>query len=75
MATLVRLGRAYIRMFANDHYPPHFHIWTPDGEAMVLLEDFSLMRGVVRRDELKMVQEWARKNRDMLDMEWRRLNG
>ena len=37
MSTLHRIGRVQIRMF-HDHNPPHFHIWTPDGDMQVTQE-------------------------------------
>lgn len=49
MPTIVEIGSIQIRLYAKDHLPPHFHISTPDGEAMVLLSDLSLLKGRIRQ--------------------------
>lgn len=40
MPTLVAIGNIRIRMFADDHNPPHFHVLTPDHEALLRIADF-----------------------------------
>jgi hypothetical protein len=45
MPTIVKLGNIAIRMFAKDHNPPHFHVVTPDHQALVSIETLELMRG------------------------------
>lgn len=45
MPTIFRLGRVQVRMFFDDHHPPHCHLWTPDGEMQIALADLSTMRG------------------------------
>lgn len=74
MPTIVRLGNVLIRMFADDHNPPHFHAVTPDGEALVLLSDLSVAAGMIDRRSLEVAVKWATMNRRVLDDEWTRLN-
>jgi hypothetical protein len=45
MPTLVRLGNILIRMYADDHLPPHFHVETPDHQATVRIADLGLHHG------------------------------
>jgi len=73
--TLVELGVVQIRFYAKDHMPPHFHISTPDGEAMMSISDLSLIKGRLRRRDLDAVRNWAAMNRELLENEWNRLNG
>jgi hypothetical protein len=75
MPTLVKLGRVQIRLFAGHHLPPHFHLWTPDTEALVLISDFSVHRGTARRRDLEIALAWAWSNRAAPETEWERLNG
>lgn len=75
MPTLVEFGSIQIRLYAKDHLPPHFHISTPDGEAIVLLSDLSILRGRVRRRDYEQCRQWASEHRELLDNEWNRLNG
>ncbi len=74
MPTIAELGNVLIRMFADDHNPPHFHIVTPDHEALIRLSDLSLLRGSIDRRSLKVALEWAGGNMEVLDHEWKRLN-
>lgn len=73
MPTLVRLGK--VKMFADDHNPPHFHVVTPDHEALVALADGSVLRGAIRSSDLKVALTWAEENAGLLESEWKRLNG
>lgn len=75
MPTLIKLGRVQIRMFADDHAPPHFHIWTPDGEAIVLVDGLRLVRGVLRKQDFEVATAWALNNMDVLQEYWTKLNG
>ena len=75
MPTIVEIGSVQIRLYAKDHLPPHFHISTPDGEALVLLSDLSLLKGRIRRRDFEIGRQWASDNRELLENEWTRLNG
>ncbi len=35
MGKLYQFGSVIVRVYANDHLPPHFHVLTPDAEALV----------------------------------------
>jgi hypothetical protein len=76
MPTIVKLGNLKIQIFADDHNPPHFHVVTPDYEALIRLSDLSVMAGSIDRRSLQVALEWAQeeKNRDLLNHEWNRLN-
>jgi hypothetical protein len=75
MVTVVRLGNVRIRVFAGDHAPPHFHIWTAEGEAMVSLQTLAVIRGSVRKQELALALKWAKQNIDLLNEHWVAMNG
>lgn len=74
MPTLARLGNILIRIYAEDHVPPHFHVVTPDHEAMVRIVDLQVHAGSIDRKSLRTAIEWAAQNIDLLEAEWRRLN-
>lgn len=75
MPTIVTLGQVKIRMFAGDHAPPHFHIWTTDHMAVVDLATMRMVRGQIRNKDYQIAMEWAEQNRDILWAAWSRLNG
>jgi len=46
---LHQIGKIIIRVYANDHLPPHFHAVAPDFEALIEIETLSIMRGSLSR--------------------------
>lgn len=74
MPTIVELGNIQIRVYPRDHLPPHFHISTPDGEAMILIADLSVLKGRLRRSDLKVALRWAQQNRNLIEDAWNSQN-
>ena len=72
--TIVKLGNIAIRMFANDHNPPHFHIAIPGRQIAITIDGFAILAGSIDRKSLTTALEWAAKNRGRLNDEWNRLN-
>ena len=64
-----------VRIFSDDHDPPHFHIITPDRDMVVALRDFSTMRGDIRKRDYDVAMRWARDNAEQLWRQWNELNG
>ena len=75
LPTLVEIGNLQIRLYPRDHLPPHFHISTPYGEAMMLIADQSLYHGRLRKRDLQIARDWARANKEFLENEWAKFNG
>ncbi|HWX37139.1 MAG TPA: DUF4160 domain-containing protein [Steroidobacteraceae bacterium] len=48
MPTLHRVGAASVRMYADDHRPPHFHIVAPDFPVLVRISDLTVIVGDTR---------------------------
>lgn len=74
MGTVVELGNLQIRIYPRDHSPPHFHISTPYGEAVMLISTLELLKGRLRSSDLRRVTEWASKNKSVIQDEWNRQN-
>lgn len=74
MPTIVRIGGLKIQVFADDHFPPHFHIVRGDMEVLVSMRDLSILKGKRYHREIEEAMEWARQNVDFLRKEWARLN-
>ncbi|MDL2410456.1 DUF4160 domain-containing protein [Rhizobium calliandrae] len=45
MGKLVQIGNIIIRVYANNHLPPHFHVITPDGDALVEIATPEILHG------------------------------
>jgi hypothetical protein len=71
---IARLSGAVIRMYADDHAPPHFHLIGAKSDAMVRLGTFEVLRGIADRRDLAEATAWASANPGALESEWRRLN-
>ena len=74
MPTLHRIGAISIRIYADDHRPPHIHIVSPDFEMIVSLSDGSIMAGEARYAEIIEALDWVSANRERLTSLWIALN-
>jgi hypothetical protein len=74
MPTIVSIGGLKIQVFADDHFPPHFHIVGPEFEVLVAISNFSILKGGRYHREVREAMDWARQNSDVLRKEWTRLN-
>jgi hypothetical protein len=70
MPELCRFFGIIIRMYYNDHDPPHFHAVYGDDEALIGIETLSIIRGELPRRGLAMVLEWAVLHREELRRDW-----
>ena len=73
MPTLQRFGAICIRMYADDHRPPHFHIVGPGLQIMIRIDDLSVIAGTAPRRRIAAPLAWATANRDVLAAKWREL--
>lgn len=60
-----------IKMFYNDHMPPHFHAEYSGFEALIEIESLDVYRGALPRRALALVLEWAAMHRQELREDWR----
>jgi hypothetical protein len=74
MPTLHRFGAVSVRMYADAHRPPHFHIVGPDFQVLVRISDLAVIAGEATRNQIAEAMEWARAHRDMLALKWAELN-
>ena len=66
MPTISVFFGIYIRMYFDDHGPPHFHSYYGDQSAIIGIETLQVLRGSFPRRALAMVLEWAFAHRDEL---------
>jgi Domain of unknown function (DUF4160) len=74
MPTLQRFGSVSVRMYADDHRPPHFHIVAPDFQVLVRISDLTVIAGEARRTQIGEALAWAQVHREMLALKWAELN-
>jgi hypothetical protein len=59
-----------VRMFFNDHEPPHFHVSYGEFEALIDVNTLAVYRGELPRRALALTLEWAALHRDELLQDW-----
>ena len=74
MPTLKRFGTVTVRMYADDHRPPHFHIVSPDFQVLVRISDLAVIAGEAPPGQIAEALDWARANLHELSLMWAKLN-
>jgi len=72
MPELSRFYGIVIRMFFNDHAPPHFHAFYGSDEAVFAIETLSLIAGRLPPRATGLVVEWASLRQSELTEAWKR---
>ena len=62
----------YIRMYHNDHAPPHFHVEYQGFEAFVEIESGLVLEGHLPPKAASIVRDWALEHRGELLENWQR---
>jgi hypothetical protein len=70
MPEISRFFGIVIRMFFNDHAPPHFHAEYGEHEALIEIESLAVYAGSLPNRALALVREWASLHRDELRQDW-----
>jgi len=61
-----------IRMYFDDHAPPHFHAIYGNEEAVLAVDTLAVVEGHLPRRALSLVLEWASLHRAELRDNWSR---
>jgi hypothetical protein len=72
MPTLSIFFGIVIRMYYDDHPPPHFHAIYGAHEAKIGIETLELIEGKLPRRALGLVLDWAELHRQELRDNWAR---
>ena len=70
MPTICMFYGIVIRMYWNDHAPPHFHVEYGEFRAQYVIETLVLMKGALPRRAHALVLEWAAMHRAELMEDW-----
>lgn len=70
MPIISRFFGIVIRMFFNEHAPPHFHAEYADHRAVIDIRTLEVIDGKPPRRALELVQDWAELHRDELMADW-----
>ena len=72
MPELCRFYGIVIRMYYDDHLPPHFHAIYGEHEGLVGIEPLALIEGRLPPRAMGLVTEWAAQHQEELRESWRR---
>lgn len=72
MPEISRFYGIIIKMYFNEHNPPHFHIEYQDYEAVMNIETGEVL-GKISRRALNLVYDWLDLHRDELFENWKRI--
>lgn len=70
MPTISTFYGILIRMFFNDHAPPHFHARYGEFEATIEISTLEVLQGELPSRALALVLEWAMIHREELLHDW-----
>ena len=74
MPVISRFYGILIKMYFNDHLPPHFHAIYGQDQIQVSINPINILRGGLPRRAESMVFEWAALHQQELMDNWNRLD-
>lgn len=72
MPELSRFYGIVVRMYPNDHPPPHFHAVYQESMAVIEIGSLAVLRGRLPARALGLVMEWAALHEQELREAWER---
>ncbi len=70
MPTVAIVDGVRIRLYANEHPPPHFHAVFAEFSAQIEIEGLRVLNGSLPPAKLAVVLSWARMRQDALRRAW-----
>lgn len=67
---VARVRGLQIYVFANEHAPPHFHVKSPDIDAVFAIKDCAFLKGNIDDREQRLVLWWYERARPQLIAAW-----
>lgn len=71
MPTISEFFGILIRMYYDDHNPPHFHAYYGEHEAIIAIDTLEVMEGSLPKRAKALVVEWAVEHRKELLNDWK----
>jgi hypothetical protein len=74
MPEISRFLGIIISMYFADHNPPHFHVEYNEYEALITIQNLTVMEGDLPSRVFRLVKEWAELHRQELMENWNLLH-
>lgn len=75
MPEISRFYGIVIKMFFDDHNPPHFHAFYGEYQVLIDINSLAVFAGILPPRALGLVIEWATQHQDELLINWERAKG
>ena len=75
MPEIARFYGIVIKMFFEDHNPPHFHAYYGEYEVLIEINSFAVFAGLLPPRALGLVIEWATLHQEELSNNWKKARG
>jgi len=59
-----------VRMYFDDHAPPHIHVEYQGNEAQIAIADGAIVNGTLPRRAHALVRQWCLDHRTELEQNW-----
>ena len=70
MPVITRFFGIVVKMYPNDHTPPHFHAIYGEYVGVIDIKTLEMLEGDLSNRAYKLVREWAEKYQDDLMEMW-----
>lgn len=70
MPVIANIDSIQIKIYFEDHQPPHFHIWYAEFRGIMTIETLSIMQSDIPAKQLKKARDWAEINQQFLRDKW-----
>ena len=74
MGTLKRFGKVRLIVYGGDHGRIHFHLEGPDLRCSLDLETLEVLAGEAPPHILRLVRDWIKENRQVVETAWQEWN-
>ncbi len=74
MPTIKIIDSIKIDVYSREHSPPHFHVLFAEYEELIVIETLETYVGHVPSAQRKKVIKWAKKQKELLLKNFKRLN-
>lgn len=71
MPTISTFYGIFIRMYFNDHAPPHFHVQYAEFKATIDIQGLNITSGTLPKRAQELVIEWATLHKQELLIDWK----
>lgn len=70
MPQVSRFFGIIISFYFNDHNPPHFHAKYGEDEAVISINDLSILEGSISARAFALISEWVNLHKNELEKNW-----